>query len=137
MSPMNSANEFVSPIWGILAAAASAIAPSQTAWELATGIPPNVVLMALTGTLLALRWTTIEGGRLLLLFGVLANTGFGASVAMLLPHVPGLGWTKAVPLPVIAFVASAILQFAIPLVLPVLKDEIPKRIRKFKLRRSP
>lgn len=135
MSPMNTANEVASPAWGILTAVAGVAAPS--AWEVATGIPTNVVIMALAGTLLALRWTSFEGSRLLILFGILVNTGIAAALTVLVPHIPGFGWLKAVPAPVVALIGAAILQFTLPLLIPVLREEIPKWVREFKLRRAP
>lgn len=131
MSPIHHANEFLSPWVGVAVAAAGAAAPD--AWVLATGIPVNVLMMALAGSLLALRFTSRAEGRATLLFGVLANTGFAAALAVFMPHVPGFDWMKAVPAPVGALLAGLVCQFA----LPVLIEELPKRVRAFKLRRNP
>lgn len=135
MSPINTVHEAASPAWGLLTAVAGIIAPS--AWEVATGLPVNVVIMALAGTLLALRWTSFDGSRLVLLFGVVVNTGIASGVTVLLPYIPGLGWTKAAPAPVIAMIGAVILQLALPLAIPVLKEELPKWLRDFKARRNP
>lgn len=135
MSPINQASEGASLAWGMATAAAGAVAPS--AWELTTGLPTNVVIMALAGTLLALRWTTFEGSRLLILFGILVNTGISAGLTIFTPHIPGFGWLKTVPAPVVALVGAMILQLTLPLLIPVLREELPKRVREFKLRRNP
>lgn len=114
------------------AAAGAAVVPD--AWTAAVGLPINVLLMALAGALLGLRFTreVKDQTRGWLLFGCSVSAVVGAGLAVFMPHVPYFTWMKAVPAPVGGLLAAFVLQVALPMVV----EELPRRIREFKIGRS-
>lgn len=102
------------------------------AWTAAVGIPVNVLMMALVGSLLGLKFAPAKQieTRKAMIFGAFVNWGVGASLAVFAPTIPGFSWLAASPAPVRGLLSA----FACQIALWVVAEELPRRIREFKLR---
>lgn len=122
-------------LWTAKAAATTAAAAAVVGDDFLNGfgMPLHVLLMGTTGALLALAYTKPmpDANRYGVLFASLACAMLGAAIAVAAPHIPGVGWTQAVPAPVRSLLAAFACQFTIPLAiheLPALIARLRERI---------
>ena len=112
--------------------AAALATVSALAAEGGIGISLQVWLLSAVGALMALAYTKPQPQRrrFALLTATVACAVIGAGLAVAVPHIPGLGWTQAIPSPVRGLLTAFCCQFALPLAI----EELPAYITRLRER---
>lgn len=90
------------------------------------GVPLNVLLAGLTGSLLGVAWGDPIPSRGKLFATAILNAFLAAAVTAILPHAPLMGWMSAAPQASVAIVLGIACRWVVPGLVEAIPDFIAR-----------